>query len=280
MRAAILLSFLLLAGCEERTGFEIRNLNGNRISVLGHRGMGRDSKYPGNSFESIAAVLEIGADGSELDIRMTKDSVLVIFHDDELSPKTNCQGMLRELTWEEIKDCAYNNSPSPSYVISVDDLFSRIPDIRKYVFSFDCKLSTSDDVRPVYFRQFVQALKRVIEKHGMHDRVLIEAGNAQFHQMLQNNDVPVLRFITGKEFEDALRIAGDLDLYGIGIGSRITRKQIEEAHAKGFRVMTWTPRTPRANVKAIQKNPDFIQTDAPTHMLKVFGRYQVRSSEQ
>jgi glycerophosphoryl diester phosphodiesterase len=237
--------------------------------------MGKGYEYPANSFESIEAVLNIGADGTEIDVQITKDSVLVIFHNRELSKKTNCQGVLRDYTWAEIRNCAYNSPLSRSiYVISVDDLFARIPDIRNYYFSFDCKFSLENESRTAYFRQFVHAVKQVIEKHGMHNRILIEAGNTQFHRMLEESEVQAFRFITGAEFDEALRIAEELGLYGIGIGSRITRREIKLAHEKGFRVMTWTPKTPQSNIKAIRKNPDFIQTDVPAHMLKMFGRYQ------
>ena len=278
---ALLLFILFLSGCDPHPTFDIHNLNGNRIGVLGHRGMGKGSAYPGNSFESIEQVLRIGADGSEIDVQITKDSVLVLYHDEELQEKTSCQGMLRDHNWADIDSCTYTRAESRNiYLISVDDLFSRIPDIREYTFSFDCKFSPKDESLTAYFRQFVYAIEQVIEKHGMQDRVMIEAGNTRFLRMLQQSDVRAKLFITGRKFSDALRIAEELGLYGIGIGSKITRKQIGSAHEKGFRVMTWTPKTPRANIKAIRKNPDFIQTDQVIHMLTLFGKYNSPYQEQ
>lgn len=93
--------------------------------------MGKKYKYPGNSFESIEAVLKIGANCSEIDVQITKDSVLVIFHDIELSKKTNCQGMIRDYNWAEIDSCTYHSPISQHiYMITVDSLFSRIPNMR------------------------------------------------------------------------------------------------------------------------------------------------------
>lgn len=243
---------------------------------MGHRGMGKGSLYPGNSFESIEQVLKIGADGTEIDVQITKDSVLVIFHNEDLSTKTNCSGVLRDYDWAELDSCTYRSTVSQNiHLISVDDLFSRIPDIQNYYFSFDTKFFPGDKPRTPYYRQFVYAIRQVIDEHDMHNRVFIEAGDIEFLRMLRQNDVRTLRFVTGAKFKDALRIAENLGLYGIGIGSKITRRQISIAHDKGFRVMTWTPKTPRGNIKAINKNPDFIQTDQPDHMLQVFGRLKV-----
>ena len=236
--------------------------------------MGKKYKYPGNSFESIAAVLSIGADGSEIDVQITKDSVLVIFHDKELSERTNCQGMIRDYNWAEIDSCKYHSSISQHiYMITVDNLFSRIPNIRNYYFSFDCKFYPKDDETFIdYYRQYVYAIKQMVDSYNMHNKVLIEAGSTQFHQILKQNEVQALQFITGKGIADGILIAEELDLFGIGIGSDITSKDIELAHEKGFRVMTWIPKTQRANVKAIRKNPDFIQTARPIHMLEILRK--------
>ncbi len=271
----LLLFYLLISSCNNDPRIDIQNLNGDRIGVLGHRGMGIGSIYPGNSFESIEQVLNIGADGTELDVQITKDSVLVIFHDEDLSKKTNYVGTMLDYNWAELDTCTYRGTTSQNVrVISADDLFSGIPDIQNYYFSFDTKFYPGTEPRSSYFRQFIYAIQQVIKTHDMQNRVFIEAGDIQFLQMLKEHDVQALLFVTPSNFKDAIRIAEELDLYGIGIGSRITKNEIRLAHDKGFRVMTWTPKTQRDNIKAINKNPDFIQTDHIVHMLQLFGRYK------
>ncbi len=268
--------FLLLISCsKDIQDFEIKNLNDNTISILGHRGMSKNHKYPGNSFESIETAIQLGADGSEIDVQITKDSVLVIFHDKKLNKRTNFSGMIRDYNWAEIDSCIYRHSGSESiYIITVEDLFSRIPNVQDYYFSFDCKFYPVGETLDTYFRQFAYAVEQVIDKHNMHNQVMIESENVQFHQILKQNDVQVLQFIVCSEITDGIRIAEQLDLYGIGKGSAITKSDIELAHEKGFRVMTWIPKTKGGNVKAIRKNPDFIQTAKLIHLLKIFGKYR------
>ncbi len=60
--------------------YEIHNLNNNQISIFGHAGMGFEFEYPIDTYQSIEPVLRIGADGSEMDIQMTSDSILVLYH--------------------------------------------------------------------------------------------------------------------------------------------------------------------------------------------------------
>jgi len=252
--------------------FDIQNLNSNKIDVLGHRGMSKNHKYPGNTFESISTALNLGANGTEIDVQVTKDSVLVIYHNRDLSSLSNCEGRIIDLCWTELDDCVYTSKDGSFYpVISVDNLFKKISQVQRYYFSFDLKLNYGDKDTSAYIQLFAYAINKVVNDHKMYNKVMIETGNQKLHQQLKADGVQVLQFITGKGVEDGIRIAKELDLYGIGIGSAIKRKDIELAHSNGLRVMTWIPKTKHANVKAVRKNPDFIQTAKLDHMVHILG---------
>lgn len=269
----ILILILFIVCSTSNLNFDIRNLNGNEITVLGHRGMSTNYKYPGNTYESISKALKIGANGVEMDVQVTKDSILVIYHNKDLNSLTDCHGRVNELNWSELKDCIYTTNDGSRYsVITVDDLFKRIPEVQSYYFSFDLKLNYGDQDTSAYLMKFVYAVKRVIEDHNMHNKVMIETGNQELHRKLNANSVQVLQFITGFDIVNGIRVAKELDLYGIGIGSSISRKDVELAHKNGLRVMTWNPKSKWANMKAIRKNPDFIQTAKLEHMLHVLGK--------
>ena len=109
----LLLAIFATGGCEKQEDFHVSNLNHDVIMVLGHAGMGEFYKYPNNSWESIEPALGIGADGVEIDIQMTKDSVLILFHDETLDLRTKCGGYTSpyDYNWSEIKV----HSPSPAH---------------------------------------------------------------------------------------------------------------------------------------------------------------------
>lgn len=269
----ILFSILLVACNASNPTFDIQNLNGNEITVLGHRGMGKTHKYPGNTFEAIYTALNLGADGSEIDVQVTKDSILVAYHNNDLSSLTNYKGRVIDFNWSELDSCVYTSEDVSSYsVITVNNLFRRIPDVQNYYFSFDCKLIYGDKDTSAYLQSFVYAINKVIDDYKMYNNVMIETGNQKLHQKLKADGVQVLQFITGTDIADGIRIARELDLYGIGIGSSITRKEVKLAHSNGLRVMTWIPQTKRANVKVVRKNPDFIQTAKLDHMVHILGK--------
>lgn len=69
--------------------------------VIGHRGA--CGYAPENTLESIKTAAEMGITWVEIDVRLTKDFVPVIFHDDSLERTTNGSGNVADITYEELQ---------------------------------------------------------------------------------------------------------------------------------------------------------------------------------
>ncbi|MFT7233308.1 MAG: glycerophosphoryl diester phosphodiesterase [Cyclobacteriaceae bacterium] len=68
------------------------------VMVVAHRGDWRNA--PENSLQAIQNCIDMGVDIIEIDVRMTKDSVFVLMHDNEIDRTTNGTGRVENLTWE------------------------------------------------------------------------------------------------------------------------------------------------------------------------------------
>jgi glycerophosphoryl diester phosphodiesterase len=62
-----------------------------------------EHEYLENTIESMEAAFSYGADAVELDIQGTKDGLLAVFHDYDLSMRTDGEGEVSEYTMEELK---------------------------------------------------------------------------------------------------------------------------------------------------------------------------------
>ena len=137
--------------------FVINNLNGNKISCFGNAGMGIAFKYPINSYESVEPCLRIGADGTELDVQLTKDSVLVAYNNSDLNESTLCSGTINDELWLTIGGCHYANAFSSSInLVSVNDIYSRLNNPNDCVYTFDCKLYTHSTDITSFENQFAK----------------------------------------------------------------------------------------------------------------------------
>jgi glycerophosphoryl diester phosphodiesterase len=271
MKKLLICTFLLIFCTCKKEKFDVINLNGNKILALGHGGMGLGDIYPMNSAESILQCLNLGMDGTEFDVQMTADSILVLFHDSELSQSTDLKGTINSLNWSEVKNAHYQSTPYLNYsIISLDQLFASIPNPQQFKFTFDCKLYTENSNTQQFYDRYSQAVIRIIEKYQLENAVYIESQSPAFLALFKNKKTVYKFFIYPQSFDDGLNTAKSLGLFGITISTdNITAEQIKTAHALNFWVTVWNTHTNKDNVEAIQKNPDCIQTDQAKHLLKM-----------
>lgn len=100
--------------------------------VYGHAGTALSTEravYPPNSEKSILYGLNVlGAVGVEVDVQMTRDSVLVLFHDEQIDVNgLTCVG---ELTWNEIQ--TFNETENHP-IIRLSTLINLVQDMSKKV---------------------------------------------------------------------------------------------------------------------------------------------------
>lgn len=69
--------------------------------VLAHRGA--SGHAPENTLEAFRVAMEMGAEGFELDVHLSKDGQLVVIHDETVDRTTDGTGFVRDLTLAELK---------------------------------------------------------------------------------------------------------------------------------------------------------------------------------
>lgn len=69
--------------------------------VIGHRGAA--AYAPENTLEGIHTAADMGVEWVELDVKLTRDNVPVIFHDETLDRTTNGSGNMKDTDYEDLK---------------------------------------------------------------------------------------------------------------------------------------------------------------------------------
>lgn len=270
MRNTTLLFLILFvfSSCKKKD-YDIVNLNGNKISILGHGGMGIGQTYPLNSFESILNCLSLGADGTEIDVQMTKDSVLVAYHPSTLEKATTHSGQIYKQNYAEIEGATYTDQPYTSYrVITLDELFSNINNPTDYTFFLDCK-NYNQDNSTAYVNTYNNALVKLIDKHNLKDNINIEFKREDLIESLISKR-PDLNVFIYSDFETGFQIADKFNLQGIiSAIDEITSEDVEKAHYNGYMVAVFNAHSKSRNIDGIEKNVDYIQTDRVKHLIRL-----------
>jgi glycerophosphoryl diester phosphodiesterase len=269
----IVLSLFLMVQCKKEEIPSDDNFLGSKVMILGHRGMGIGYKMPGNTLEAIIPALAIGADGCEIDVQMTSDSVLVLFHDDELDVPTTCTGRIYESKWDEIQECKYYAIKNNIFINSLDTVFSHIPNLNDYYFSFDCT-KIEDEIQDFdgFLDQYLRAIDKICLKYNMSDHVFLEGSPLVLNRAKELG-------LTNKLFLFGYMDAGGIDnavnsgYCGLSICADWMYTGADSAHEKGLYVMLWSPDNLSENEEALNLKVDIIQTDDPISILKLLNRY-------
>ncbi|MCH4824919.1 MAG: glycerophosphodiester phosphodiesterase [Planococcus sp. (in: firmicutes)] len=163
----------VLANPNQRPAKEV--LNYERPIVLAHRGGSKLA--PENTLAAFNRSAELGVNGFEVDIRMTNDEEILVFHDEYIDRTTDGAGRVADLSLEQLRafDLGYHFIDLEGQhsfrgknekVVLLRELFEKFPQM--YI-NIDIK-----DAPETYEGSLVPSkLWRLIESLGVHDRVVV-----------------------------------------------------------------------------------------------------------
>lgn len=267
--ALIVLSICTLHCKKDPKITSIRNLSGGQIGVFGHGGMGIKSLLPVDSKESLLQALDMGADGTEMDLQLSSDSVLFLFHAEDLNLGTHCTGQIRQLAAASI-DCRYKSlSPGSQLVCRLEDFLFVVKDTTA-ILTFECK---SYNLEAKDYPVFARALSKLIQKYHLQKRVFVESISSDLLLFIRQLEPQLKLFLYSEEIQETLVLADKFDFFGVTFDmNRISEKQVEEAHSRNLRVTLFNQQSTQDNQRALKLNPDFIQTDHLQNLLELTGK--------
>jgi glycerophosphoryl diester phosphodiesterase len=81
-----------------------------KFSIIGHRGAGGLSQE--NTLESFITAANLGINWVEFDIRLTKDNIWVVLHDETVDKTTTATGYLADLSLKQVKQIDSGKIPT------------------------------------------------------------------------------------------------------------------------------------------------------------------------
>ena len=142
----------------------LHNPQSRYVVVVSHRGDWRN--YPENSLPAIESVIRMGVDMMELDLKMTRDSVLVLCHDGTLDRTTTGSGPVSKYTYAELQQFDLKRG----HGIAIPGL--KIPTLRQALQVCKNRITVNVDQGYDYYDKVLA----ITEELGMTDQVLIKSG--------------------------------------------------------------------------------------------------------
>ena len=205
--------------------------------VFAHRGW--CGKYPENTMLAFQKAIELGVDGIELDVHMTKDQQLVIIHDETVNRTCNGTGRVKDMTVEELKQLDASSIFAGVYGKN------EIPTLREYMeLVKDLPLITNIELKTnLYdYEGLPEQVYEMIKEFGLQDRIIISSFN-HFTVMRMKAIAPELKY--GFLSDTWILGAGEyckkhgVACYHPGRGNCIP-ELVKEMKDNGREINTWT----------------------------------------
>lgn len=269
------LLLILLVSCKKANINNINNLNGNLIYVVGHGGIGFQSVYnqlPENSMLSINKAVDVyGADGVEVDVQLSKDLKLVLYHDDRLETSTDGYGFVYEYDVSELRQFKYSrdmyvNLFIDEHIGTLEEVLQKFYklqnkpqlhlDLRSWL--YDASLYNSVDFFDVYTSKIIN----ILSEYQYEQYTYITSGDINLLKEFSDKSTHLKLMIETSQVNWAVEKIKEYNWYGfVAYNHKVSKQDIDYAHSKGVRVALFGVKSQSSQVDAVNKHPDFIITD-------------------
>lgn len=274
------------------------------FEIQGHRGA--RGVLPENTLAAFSAAIEAGANGIEMDLLMTQDDEIVIYHDFIVNSKlcTYLDGsaireprLIREMTLLEVKeiDCGRVQNPLfprqkslPGTTIpTLKELFnfiqsSKQPNAKTVFLNLEIK---ADPIHRDYtppLDKLAQEIIRVVQESGFESRIYYSSFDFDLLSEIRkiDNKTPIgLIFDKNSLMQHGVNPA-DWVGYILDAATNLQAKiispnyklltpdNIQTMHAGGLRIMTWTINDIQRGRQLMEMGVDGIATDFPKEMIE------------
>lgn len=210
------------------------------VKNFAHRGF--SGKYPENTMLAFEKALEVGIDGIELDVHLSKDGELVIIHDEKVDRTTNGTGLVADMTLAQLKELDASAEYAGVYGIN------RIPTLKEYFeLVKDKEIVTNIELKTGInpYPGIEEKTLAMIDAYGLREKIIISSFN---HYSVKKFKELAPDIICGFLEESwIIDMAGYAKAQGVEclhpIFNAVTGEYAKAAHDAGLAINTWTVNT-------------------------------------
>jgi len=245
----------------------------NQPKIIAHRGGAKETTE--NTIEGFKRASRIGAAGIETDIRLTRDGVVVVYHDDHFG---RVEGLAEPLRTKLVSDLTYAELTKQSLVPVGDDPGGRhVPRLEDLLRDVNTGLLNIELKRCEHFDELVSKTISLLKNFADLDRIILEAPDLRTAARLREALGGRLKLHINPGYDESVPFSKSLERvlefkpHSISVSYRKMSMDVSEAaHKHGVEVWVWTVDSPDIARAMATLGADAIKTDRPTLLLNLF----------
>ena len=250
-------------------------LRGNRTMVIAHRGGARESTE--NTIAAFQRAVQIGSDGIETDIRLTRDGIVVVYHDERfgrvegLSPAQRSR-LISEMTYAEL-------TAQTLIPVGEDTGGRRVPTLEELLSNTRGGLLNIEIKRGEGFDNLVKKTLAILKNFRGLDRVVLETPDLKAAEKVRDALGPRIKLHINPGYDGSVPYETSLERvlkfkpHSISVSyKKLSWEVVEMAHKAGVEVWVWTVDSPAIAEAMRLLGVDAIKTDRPGMILGLFNK--------
>lgn len=227
--------------------------------IIGHRGA--SAVAPENSIAAFEAAIAAGADGIEFDVRLSRDGVPVIIHDDTLQRTHGLRGRVMDSSADELGSVG---------VPSLRDLFELMSQ-NDLILYLEIKGSSA---------ALAERCCELVSEFSYEDRVIVECFDLNVIKNIRTLKTAAL--FEPRIYTDQRVIDRTLEARAsvLALHHRLAKSTlVEKAKLAGLRVVVWTVDDPAWIARAQAMGIEALITNDPATMIEASDRLRVELNQ-
>ena len=236
----------------------LKDPTAKRPVIGGHRGHQSDLRE--NTIRNFTQLLGTGIPYVEIDVQLTRDDQLVIFHDEYLEAATGFPGKVREYALEQLRKN-----------FEIDTVEDSIRWCRENQMGIAFELKSHCLKTPEERRIIGSGLSALIGQFDFHKNCFVFSKSYETLELIREADADILLgIIPPKDTEKALLLMEQLkaDIY-LDYLDAMSKPLVQKLHAAGYLVDGSVVNTEKAYRQAVFLGVDMIESDYPAK-IKLF----------
>ncbi|MBE6749024.1 MAG: glycerophosphodiester phosphodiesterase [Ruminococcaceae bacterium] len=241
-----------------------------KINVISHRGA--NMVAPQNTLPAFKKSFEIGCDGVETDIHLTKDGIPVLCHNFTIDETSDGEGAIKDMTLEELRQYDFGSYKGEEFkgteIPLLDDFIALCAENNVEVLNIELKSE-------VFGEASIELPQKTIElakKHNMFEKLIVSSFDPAILVVCKKLD-PNCK--TGLLYSPAEKIGRRIMFRPMAFAKEIgadalhpfkmfiNKGYVKKAHKMGLMVNPWTVNKDKEIEKMISCGVDGIITDNP-----------------
>ena len=255
--------------------FKYNCAESNNFTNIAHRGA--SAYFPENTMVSFEGAIALGADMIELDVQLTSDGEVVVFHDEKISRCTNGRGRIADYTLVKLKkldagswfDKKYKGARVPTLVEALKLCKNKI--------AVNIEIKT-EAVTEIISEGIEEKCLRIVDKIAMRKHVVFSSFDPRAVQHLKQIDsqMPAAVLFEKKHYGSRLpsAIIASLGADAINCSQReLSKKWLADLKHHGIPVNVYTVNDEKSMRRLLALGVDGIFTNCPDVLKNVLMDY-------